>query len=76
MRRMKTPIFRQEFERRCFILSELINNRKISFPPENKRVIGSAIMKIKKLPNRRVNLLTIDEEARLIINTVVDMEKN
>jgi hypothetical protein len=64
---------RQEFERNFNILSELINEKRLSFSIQASKSIES-LMKIRLLPNKRLDLSTIDELARTTANMTVNME--
>lgn len=62
--RMSTPTSREEFEYRFYILYEGFKNGNFSIPAE----LGCSVKKLRYLPNRRANLLSIDERSRLFAN--------
>lgn len=72
---MDIPNTRREFERRCHITQEAIKSRKAVFSEQNSMTIES-LTKIKSLPNTRIDLLTIDESARLYMNMMAVMDDN
>jgi hypothetical protein len=72
---MKKPRNRLEFERNFNLLAENMYQGKVHFGQNVPHVIDS-IKKIKNLPNGRIDLLTINESARLqanMMNNVPDM---
>ena len=64
---MKTPRNRVEFERNINLLAEQIHQGKMHFGQNVMHGVDS-LKKIKKLPNGRIDLLTINESARLQAN--------
>ena len=64
---------RFEFERNFNILSELINKGRMNFSSQVKRTVES-LAKIRKLPNGRIDLNTIDELARTTANMAGNFE--
>ena len=70
MRKMETPLTRAEFERRFNIFKELVYNGKIIHP--DSKEMNESILKINILPNKRIDLLTIDEIARVTVNTMAN----
>lgn len=68
MESMSTPATREEFERRMNILSERARQGKLVFPAHQPRLV-EGILKVRWLPNGRIDLLSIDETARLYANT-------
>ncbi len=64
---MKTPKNRSEFERNMNLVVEGIRSGRMNYP-QNSIVIQS-LLKVRVLPNNRMNLLTINESARLAANT-------
>jgi hypothetical protein len=64
---MKTPRNRLEFERNFNLLAEQANQGKMQFGPGARHGLDS-IKKVQKLPNGRIDLLTINESARLQAN--------
>lgn len=57
---------REEFERNFFLLKE----SKISFSNQTKTSMES-LMKVRYLPNKRIDFLTVNESARLLANMSV-----
>lgn len=71
------PKNRYEFERRCHLLAEALNNQKIYFSTETPRTVES-IKKVRFSPNRRIDLLTIDESLRalfVMLNNMSDQKE-
>jgi hypothetical protein len=64
---MKTPRNRLEFERNFNLLTENMYQGKMFFGQGVTHGIDS-LRKIQKLPNGRIDLLTINESARLQAN--------
>ena len=64
MKFMKQPMTRAEFERRFHLLKEQIQRGKMHF------AIGTTLglEKIRLLPNGRIDLLSVNESARLQAN--------
>lgn len=63
MRQMETPSTRAEFEERMQIVREQLVQGKLMF---NKGLRGpESLLKVRLLPNRRIDLMSIDESARL-----------
>lgn len=69
MEQMDRPLTRTEFERRLNILIE--SQRKFIIMQGCTQIVDS-LVKIKQLPNKRIDLLTIDEAARLNANMMVN----
>lgn len=57
---------RFEFESKFHMLTELCIQRKLKFARDSKTI--DSLSKIKKLPNGRIDLNTIDELARTTAN--------
>lgn len=57
---------REEFERNFFLLKE----SKISFSNQTK-ISMESLMKVRYLPNKRIDFLTVNESARLLANMSV-----
>lgn len=68
---MDRPLTRAEFERRLNILRESCMQRKFIIMKGCTQIVDS-LVKIKQLPNKRIDLLTIDEAARLNANMMVN----
>lgn len=63
MRHMETPSTRAEFEERMQIVREQLVQGTLMF---NKGLRGpESLLKVRLLPNRRIDLMSIDESARL-----------
>jgi hypothetical protein len=63
MRHMETPSTRAEFEERMQIVREQLVQGKLMF---SKGLRGpESLLKVRLLPNRRIDLMSIDESARL-----------
>ncbi|AMQ04989.1 AVAST type 1 anti-phage system protein Avs1c [Sporosarcina psychrophila] len=65
---MDTPKTRQEFERNFHLAAEQFI--------EGKTIVGNVprlaegLLKVRKLPNNRIDFLSVDETARLHVNMV------
>jgi hypothetical protein len=68
---MHTPSTRAEFEERMNYTWELMKNRKMHFA-EGLRGPDS-LLNVRYLPNGRIDLLSIDEMARLTANQFYQM---
>lgn len=66
------PSSRKEFERNMHFLSEGFERDQVKISRSNIKSI-KGIKNAKFTPNRRVNLHTVDEMARLMANTVANM---
>jgi len=64
---------RFEFERNFNILAELLRKDRMQFSINSPRTIKS-LTKIRKLPNNRIDLNTINELARTTANMVGNFE--
>jgi hypothetical protein len=68
---MHTPYTRAEFEERMNYLREQMMNGKMHFM---RGLRGpDSLLNVRHLPNRRIDLLSIDEMARLTANQVYQM---
>lgn len=68
---MHTPSTRAEFEERMNYARELLINGKMHFA---KGLRGpDSLFNVRYLPNRRIDLLSIDEMARLTANQACQM---
>lgn len=68
---MHTPTTRAEFEERMNYTKELVINGKMHF---NKDIRGpESLLLVRHLPNGRIDLLSIDESARLMANQSYQM---
>jgi hypothetical protein len=74
MQRMSTiPATREEFERNLFLMAERIRSGKL-FIHRGLHHSIRGIQRVRKLPNRRVDLLSVDEMARLQANMIANMQ--
>lgn len=64
---METPKTRAEFELRFHYLLEHIKSGKMRMPRE----AGESLLSLKKLPNGRLNFLSVNESARLQANMML-----
>lgn len=63
MKQMDTPLTRAEFEERMHIVREQLVQGRLVF---NKGLrVTESLGKVRLLPNRRIDLMSIDESARL-----------
>lgn len=67
MNTFETPMMRAEFERKLYLLGEKIRNGKLLFP-RNATMMIESISQVRYLPNGRIDLLSVDEFARLQAN--------
>lgn len=63
--RMPTPNSREEFEYNLYLLGEIIRNGRMRMLPG---MSTDGLVRIRKLPNGRVDLLSVDEATRLKAN--------
>jgi hypothetical protein len=69
--RMSTPMTRADFEDRMNILREQLRLGRMHFA---RGLRGpDSLLKVRKLPNGRIDLLSIDESARLQANMMHQM---
>ncbi len=71
MNQMNTPVNREEFERNILLLVESIKRGKLRLPQGSKNM--SEFKEIRKLPNGRIDMLSINEMARLSANMIATM---
>jgi len=64
---MQTPQTRAEFERRFFLFRESLRHGKVHFNRGLERTIDG-ILRVRNLPNGRIDFLSVDESARLQVN--------
>lgn len=69
---MKIPYTRREIERRFNLLEVAIRNNKMIFSSECMGVTNS-LSKVMRMENGRLDLLTVDEAARLQANMMVNV---
>ncbi|MDL2289856.1 hypothetical protein LJB95_00435 [Paludibacteraceae bacterium OttesenSCG-928-F17] len=67
---------RKSFERSAFMLAERINAGTILFNQEMEGMshISTGLTRVRELPNKRINLLTIDESVRSIMHMIPQMD--
>lgn len=66
---------RFEFEQKLNMLAEKIINRRISFAQHTKKTMNG-LTKVRKLPNGRIDLNTVDEMVRVTANSVSHFDLN
>jgi len=66
---------RFEFERKLNMLAEKIISRRISFARQTWKTVNS-LTKVRKLPNGRIDLNTVDEMVRLTANSISHFDSN
>ncbi|URZ16687.1 AVAST type 1 anti-phage system protein Avs1c [Clostridium felsineum] len=73
---MNIPHTRKEFEHRMNLLEVAIRDGKMKFASQCLGVVDS-LMKVRRMDNGRIDLLTVDEAARLqanmMSNSIFDM---
>lgn len=69
---------RKSFERNAFMLAERINAGTILFNQEMKEQshLSTDLTRVRELPNKRINLLTINESVRSLIHMMPQMMNN
>ncbi|WP_323490583.1 AVAST type 1 anti-phage system protein Avs1c [Flavobacterium sp. PL02] len=65
------PRTRDEFERNMYILVDRIKKGQHFFPQGSGQV--EELSKVRELPNKRINFLTVNETARLKANHIASM---
>lgn len=63
---MKTPSTREEFEQRFHFVQEQIIKGKFNV----SHGVDTGLERVRRLPNGRIDLLSINESARLTANTM------
>lgn len=71
----ETPLTRADFEERMGFLFDLCNTDRLHFGPGVGVRATESVLQVRKLPNGRIDLLSIDELARVQANTAHQMEK-
>lgn len=71
MERMETPTTRAEFEYRFHLLKDKMENGKFHV---HQDVSLESLFKIRPLPNGRIDFLSVDEQARVTVNTMAQMQ--
>jgi hypothetical protein len=73
MQRMNSiPATREEFERNLFLMKEAMRSGKLRFGVHLYHSIRG-IQRVRKLPNSRIDLLSVDEIARLTANMLANI---
>ena len=68
------PRTREEFERNFHVLGELMRGGRIKIARGLEGTIRG-LLRVRKLPNGRIDFLTVDESARLMANMTAEMGK-
>lgn len=68
---METPTTRAEFEYRFHLLKDRMENGKFHV---HRGVSLEGLRKIRYLPNGRVDFLSVDEQARVTVNTMAQIQ--
>lgn len=63
---MDTPVTRGEFERNFDLLHRQLEEGKMHFPIDYPM---DSLLRVRRLPNGRIDFLSVDEMARLNANT-------
>ena len=71
MERMETPNTRSEFEYRSHLLKDMIEQERFHV---NQGISLEGLRKIRYLPNSRIDFLSVNEQARLTANMMVQMQ--
>lgn len=69
---MDTPMTRAEFEHRFNLLENICKNGKMHI---SRDFSMESLMKVRRLPNGRLDFLSVDELARLNANMMLMMSK-
>lgn len=72
MKSMQQPMTRAEFERNFHLLMERMQNGRISFADQGMTL---GLLKVRCLPNGRIDLLSINESARSMANTMEQFDR-
>lgn len=71
---MQTPNTREEFENRMNRLHYSIVNGKMHFASDLQKMPIEELLHLRSMPNGRLDLLTVDESARLNANMTVQFD--
>jgi hypothetical protein len=74
MKSMNTPCTRAEFERNFHLLRRQIEDGRLHFSKQVKHSI-EGLMKVRYLPNGRIDFLSVDESARLQANMTAQFDE-
>jgi len=66
------PATREEFERNLFLMKEAMRSGKLRIGVGLHHPIRG-IQRVRKLPNSRIDLLSVDESARLTANMLANI---
>jgi len=66
---LSRPSSRAELERNLFLLAESMRRGKFRFHPQSRGVFDG-LRRLRKLPNSRLDLLSLNEIARLLSNMI------
>lgn len=66
---------RFEFEQKLNMLAEKIINGRISFAQHTRKTMNG-LTKVRKLPNGRIDLNTVDEMVRVTANSISHIDLN
>lgn len=69
---MEPPMTRSEFEHRFHLLENIIRNGKMKIARD---ISMESLLKVRRLPNGRLDFLSVDEMARLNANMMLMMSK-
>lgn len=69
----ETPTSRSEFERNANLLAEAMRDGRMNFA-SHLRHTTFGLRRVRSLPNGRIDLLSIDEAARLTMNMNAEMQ--
>lgn len=67
LKTMDTPTTREEFELRFHLLREAFRSDKMRIPSS----MGESLLRLRHLPNGRLDFLSVDETARLQANMML-----
>jgi hypothetical protein len=71
----ETPTCRAEFERNANEYAEQLRDGRIHISPQATRSI-TGLLRVRRLPNGRIDLLSIDETARLSMNLAAHLRRS
>ena len=71
---MQTPTTREEFENRLNRLHYIIVNGKLHFSSDLQQMPIEELLRLRSMPNGRMDLLTVDESVRLNANMMVQYD--
>lgn len=71
---MDTPRTRAEFERNFYLLHQLLKEGKLKLSKSVSLTIDG-LLRVRYLPNRRIDFLSVDEMARLQANMTAQFDE-